>query len=269
MSFSSSAVDRECGYRLGTTARLIAAGLATALCRRFPHHPGPGASLLPRLGSAPRPCSGNQAVRVADLGWPRSSAFTGQTTQSPGTNRLAASVSGPGPRAAQSCLPCAAPSGKHDGSLSACALIEPTRVTLMRAEMKAFPAGIFMRHLAYYLWSGRRGGAQTASFGSPFHKAAPTRTRLHLCAVKQMSGQVVGARPYSRRTRIRGLPGEQPETRIDGSAPASGAPIGLCRRLMYQPIRWPLWTTQAGPESHPSPEQLFERGNQLCLSTST
>jgi len=32
------------------------------------------------------------------------------------------------------------------------------------AEMRALPAGIFMCHLAYYLWFGRRGGAQTASF---------------------------------------------------------------------------------------------------------
>jgi hypothetical protein len=34
MSFSSRAVDRY-GYRLGMPARLIAIGLATALCRRF------------------------------------------------------------------------------------------------------------------------------------------------------------------------------------------------------------------------------------------
>ena len=33
-SFSSSAVDR-CGYRLGPPAKLIAIGVATALCRRF------------------------------------------------------------------------------------------------------------------------------------------------------------------------------------------------------------------------------------------
>ena len=104
------------------------------------------------------------------------------------------------------------------------------------AEMRALPAGIFMRHLAYYLWFGRRGGAQTASW-SPFHKAAPTRTRLHVSAVEQMSGQAVGVRPYSCGTRIRGLPGEQPDTRIDGSAPASG--------VAYRPV--PPCDVSAGP----------------------
>src|SRR6266508_5507834 len=41
MSFSSGAVDR-CGYRLGTTAKLIAVGLAKALCRRFHFVTAPG-----------------------------------------------------------------------------------------------------------------------------------------------------------------------------------------------------------------------------------
>ncbi len=64
-----------------------------------------------------------------------------------------------------------------------------------------------------------------------FIKLPPTPTRLHVSAVEQMSGQAVGVRPYSCGTRIRGLPGGQPDTRIDGSAPASGVackPVPPC-----------------------------------------
>jgi len=98
----------------------------------------------------------------------------------------------------------------------------------------------------------------------------PPLGRVCMSAVEQMSGQAVGVRPYSCGTRIRRLPGEQPDTRIDRDPRLRpGSPIGLCRRLMYQPVRWSLRTTKAGSESHPSPEQLSKRGNQLCLSTST